>query len=208
LPKSAPRSVSNTLESSVRQAAEQVRVTAQLIQVADQTHLWAQTYEREYRDLFLLQSDIAAHVADSLELGVLPQAFAAAERNPQLSPETHAAYLRGRYFWARRSLLDPTNIRRAKDYFEGVVAAASQFAEGYTALGRLYHFQALYAAPGEKQALRQKAEATLPTALTLNPQLASAHAALASLRFQYDWDWEGGGRLLRYEPLKWGVMLK
>ena len=192
------------LESSVRQADDQLRVTAQLIQVSDQTHLWAQTYERQYRDLFQVQTDIASRVADSLELGVLPQALAAAERNPQLTPDIHVAYLRGRYFWARRTLLDPSMVQRAQEYFQQVVTAAPGFADGHAALGRVYTFLALYAEPDDKQAFRAKAEASFTTALALNPQLASAHAALATARYQYDWDWQGAEQeyreALRLDP--------
>ena len=189
--------VSYVLESSVRQAADQLRVTVTFIQVSDQTQLWAQTYQRQYRDLFQLQAEVASRVADSLELGVFPEALAITERNSQLTPEFHVAYLRGRYFWQRRTLLDPAMVQRAQEYFQQVVAGAPEFAEGHSSLGRLYTFLAMYAEAGQKQAFRAKAEEEFTRALALNPQLAAAHAALATARFQFDWDWQGAEEAYR-----------
>jgi serine/threonine-protein kinase len=95
------------LEGSVREAGPTVRVTAQLIQVSDQTHLWTDTYDRQFRNLFTVQSEIGARVADSLAVGALPDALAAMEPHDQLTPEADAAYIRGRYFWNRRALNFP-----------------------------------------------------------------------------------------------------
>jgi hypothetical protein len=131
------------LEGSVRQAGQRVRVTAQLIQVSDQAHVWAETFEREFSDLFSVQAEIGAHVADSLELEILPQAFAATERHAQLSPDVLAAYLRGRYYWQRRWLDFPANLHRALDHFQRVVSAAPGYADGHAALGQAYGFLSL-----------------------------------------------------------------
>ncbi len=177
------------LEGSVRQAGERVHVTAQLIQVSDQTQLWAETFERELRDLFSVQVEIGAEVAECLAVDVLPKTLATAARHEHLSPDAHAAYLRGKYYWHRRWLEYPANLQRALDHFEGVVAAAPRYAEGYAALGQAYNHLSLYAAPSEKQDLRQRARAALAEALVLESHLASAVATLALIRFQDDWDW-------------------
>jgi eukaryotic-like serine/threonine-protein kinase len=183
------------LEGSVREAGDRVRVAAQLIKVSDQTHVWAETFDREFSDLFSVQVEIGAQVADSLELEILPQAFAASERHAQLGADALAAYLRGRYYWQRRWLDFPSNMQRALDHFQIVVAAAPDYADGHGALGQSYGFLAL-GALSEARGLREKARAALSRALVLDPHLASAHAALGFILFQ-EWDWAAAERELR-----------
>jgi serine/threonine protein kinase/TolB-like protein len=185
------------LEGSVRQAGDRVRVTAQLIQVSDQAHVWVETFEREFSDLFSVQAEIGAHVADSLELEVLPQAFAATERHAQLSPEALAAYLRGQYYWQRRWIEYPANVQRAIEHFRTVVAAAPEYAEGHSALAQSYQSLAWYGAASlERQAALQKAKEAVARALALDARLPSAHATLGTIRL-HDWDWRGAERALR-----------
>jgi TolB-like protein/Flp pilus assembly protein TadD len=186
------------LESSLRQAGQRIRVSAQLIQVSDQTHLWVENYERELGQMFSLQSDIGAHVADALAVDVLPQALAILERHAQLSDATYAAYLRGGYYWHRRWLDFPANVQSAIDQFQEVVRGAPTFAEGYVALARAYHYWSSNpASPAEQQALREKARAALSNALQIDSQLASAKTMLAWIRFRNDWDFTGAERAFR-----------
>ena len=183
------------LEGSVRQAGDRVRVTAQLIHVSDQAHVWSDTFERKVSDVFSLQAEIGAHVADSLELQILPQAFAATERHAQLSPDVLAAYLRGRYYWQRRWLDYPANLQRALDHFQSVVSAAPAYADGHSALGQCYAFQS-FGALSERQALRAKARTALFKALALDPHLASAHSSLGFV-FLQEWEWAAAERSFR-----------
>jgi eukaryotic-like serine/threonine-protein kinase len=185
------------LEGSVRQTGQLVRVTAQFIQVSDQTHLWTETFEREFRDLLSVQADIGGHVADSLQVEVLPSARAVVDRHEQLSADAYAAYLRGRYYWQRRWMDYPANAGRALDRFEAVVAAAPTYAEGHAALGQTYHYLSTYPATRERQLLLHKARAALAQALALDAGLASAHATQAWIAFRNDWDFAGGERGLR-----------
>ena len=183
------------LEGSVRQAGDRVRVTAQLVHVSDQAPVWSETFERTFSDVFSLQAEIGAHVADSLELQILPQAFAATERHAQLSPDVLAAYLRGRYYWQRRWLDYPVNLQRALDHFQKVVSAAPSYADGHSALGQCYAFQS-FGALSERQALRAKARTALSKALALDPHLASAHSALGFV-FLQEWEWAAAERSFR-----------
>ena len=132
------------LEGSVREAGSTVRVTAQLIQVSDQTHLWTETYDRQFRNLFTVQSEIGAHVADSLSVGALPDALAALDPHDQLTPEADAAYMRGRYFWNRRALDFPSNAQLAAENFRSVTQAAPTFAPAHAALGQALHYLSRY----------------------------------------------------------------
>ena len=185
------------LAGSVRQAGERVHVSAQLIQVSDQTQLWSETFERELSDLFSVQVEIGAEVAECLAVDVLPKTLATAARHEQLSPDAYAAYLRGKYYWHRRWLEYPANLQRALDHFRTVVTAAPRYAEGYAALGQAYNHLSLYAAPSEKRALQQEARAALSKALVLDNHLASAIATLALIRFQNDWEWASAERGFR-----------
>jgi serine/threonine protein kinase/TolB-like protein len=185
------------LEGSVRQARNRVRVAAQLIQVSDQAHVWVQTFDRELDDLFSVQNEIGARVADSLELEILPQALATTERNTQVNAEALASYWRGRYYWQRRWLDYPTNLERAVAHFQAAVSAAPAYADGYAALAESYESLAVYGvAPAERKALHEKGRAALDKALALKTQLPSAPVTLAMIHFQ-DWNWDGMERALR-----------
>jgi len=180
------------LEGSVREAGSAVRVTAQLIQVSDQTPLWTETYDRQLRDLFTVQSEIGAHVADSLSVDVLPNALAALERHDALSPEAYADYLRARYFWHRRALEYPTNAQRAFDHFQLVTRAAPAYAPAFAGLGQAYHYLSSYSPSlDQRRVLIDHAKAALARALELDEKSATAQAALAWIRFRTDYEWKG-----------------
>jgi len=186
------------LEGSVREAGPTLRVTAQLIQVSDQTHLWTETYDRQFRNLFTVQSEIGAHVADSLAVDVLPDALAALEPHGELPPEAYADYLRARYFWHRRALDYPANAQRATDYFQSVTRAVPTYAAGFAGLGQAFHYLSSYSASREqRRALIDQAKSALAHAIELDATSATAQAALAWIRFRNDYDWEGAERGFR-----------
>jgi serine/threonine protein kinase/TolB-like protein/Tfp pilus assembly protein PilF len=192
------------LEGSVREAGATIRVTAQLIQVSDQTHLWTETYDRQLRDLFTVQSDIGARVADSLAVGVIPDTVASLERHEQLTPDAYAAYLRGRYFWHQRAVNSPSNLQLATEYFRSVTAAAPNYAPGYAALSQALLYTSRYVRSPKDHPAIQQARAAVAKALALDPTSAMAYTTLASLREGIDWDWEGAEadfrRALSYDP--------
>ena len=177
------------LEGSVREAGASVRVTAQLIQADDQTHLWAETYDRQLRDVFTVQSEIGAHVADSLAVEVLPSALATIESPSQLTPDVYAAYLRGLYLWNRRAVNYPANTQQAADNFQRVTAAAPAYAPGFASLGRTLNYLARYSP--QRTLLVEQARAAASRALDLDSASAQAHATLANIRFREDRDWIG-----------------
>jgi eukaryotic-like serine/threonine-protein kinase len=176
------------LEGSVREAGTAVRVTAQLIQVKDQTHLWAETYDRTLQDLFNVQSEIGAHVADSLAVDVLPHALATIEAPSQLPPDAYAAYLRGRYLWNRRTVNYPSNVQQAADDFQAVTIAAPKYAPGFASLGQTLSYLARYSP--QRLGLVEQARAAASRALALDDGSATALATLAGIRRQ-DRDWIG-----------------
>jgi TolB-like protein len=191
------------LEGSVRQDGRRVRVTAQLIQANDQTHVWAETFERELGDLFSVQVGIGAGVAEALTVDVLPEALATVDRRAQLSADAYAAFRRGQYFFERRALDHPANTRRAVDHFRAVVEAAPQFAEGHAALAEAYRYLAVYAGAAERSILREQAFDAISRALAIDRALPAALVALGSLRID-DYDRSGGFAAFReaiqYDP--------
>jgi TolB-like protein len=197
--------VQYVLEGSVQQWGPRVRVTAQFIEVRDQTHLWAETFDRDIGDLFRIQTEIGGHVADSLQLAVLPAARAAVDRPGYLPSDAYTEYLRGKYYWHRRWLGYPANAQQALDRFLAVVAAAPDYAEGHAALGQTYQYLSI--APAlrtEHQQLLDQARGALSRALTIDPQQASALATQAWIAFRNDWDWRlaerGFDEALRHDP--------
>jgi TolB-like protein/Tfp pilus assembly protein PilF len=170
------------LEGSVRCMEGRVRITVQLIQVDDQTHLWAQSYDRDLADIFQVQREVASRVADSLAFELVPE-FSGSGKIA--SPHAYEAYLRGRYFWNRGS---DSDARIAIEYFQRALQHDPSYALAWSAMadcyGRLVWYAALSPADGGELA---KAAAT--RALELDPGLGEAHASLALVLFWYDWRW-------------------
>ena len=184
--------VAHILEGSVRKAGDQVRITAQLINVADGFHLWSESYDRELEDILALQEEIAGSVAKALkvtllgdEAGVSPQ---------EIDPAAYTAYLHGRYF--RGLGLGEENLETAASYLEQALEIAPDFAPAWALFARVRYSQAgqgyQQLDEGHAQA-RQAAE----RALELDPNLAEAHAALAEVKRAYDWDWQGASAALQ-----------
>src|SRR6266849_6600178 len=120
--------VQYVIEGSVRRDANNVRVTAQLIQTKDQTHVWARQYDRELKDLLHLQGEIAQEIADEIQLTLGDHKQIVSPSQPSLSPQSYEAYdlyLKGRYFWNQRT---NEGIRRAIDYFQQAVAKDPNYA--------------------------------------------------------------------------------
>jgi TolB-like protein/DNA-binding winged helix-turn-helix (wHTH) protein/Tfp pilus assembly protein PilF len=180
------------LEGSVRRDAEKVRITAQLIQVKDQTHLWAHEYDREMKDLLALQEDIARQVAEQTRLVLDRNAPAVRGAAGARSPEAVAAhdlYLKGKYCWNKRTT---EGLQQAGDYFAQAVAVDPAYAEAYAGLASSYALLGAYlAAPAQYM---PKARAAAQRAIELDPGLPEAHAALGWIEENYEWNWAGAER--------------
>jgi TolB-like protein/Flp pilus assembly protein TadD/predicted Ser/Thr protein kinase len=179
--------VDYVLETSVRRDSNRLRITAQLIQVRDQTHLWAETYQRNLPDIFAIQSDVAGRVARSLAVELLPAAKAGMERMPTRNPEAYDAYLKGLYWWNRRT---EAALRKSIDFFQQAIEKDPTYAAAYSGLANSYSVlgnnQFL---PGDET--YPKARASAQMALRLDERLAEAHASLAKVMEDYDWNWTG-----------------
>ncbi|MGA9769934.1 MAG: winged helix-turn-helix domain-containing protein [Blastocatellia bacterium] len=177
--------VGYVLEGSVRRESDRVRITAQLIQVSDQTHMWAETYERSERDLLQLQSDVALRVARSLALELLPSSSKDSTSARSSNPEAYEAYLKGRYLVTKDTLPD---LERSIPYFDQATQKDPNFAPAYAAATDARVLLTTWNNTSAIEVL-SKAKADALKAVELNPRFAEAHAALGFVNFQFEWNW-------------------
>jgi TolB-like protein/DNA-binding winged helix-turn-helix (wHTH) protein/Tfp pilus assembly protein PilF len=175
------------LEGSLRRAGERVRVTAQLVQVHDQSQVWAETYERDLRDVLIVQSEVAEAVARTIAVTLTPDAHARLARARPIHPEAYQDYLRGRFFWYRRT---EAALKQALGYFQKAIAADPGYAPAYSGLADSYSSLGASSIIGglpPRQAMPEAKAAALK-ALQIDGTLAEAHASLAMVHLLYDWD--------------------
>ena len=180
--------VATVLEGSVRKSGKRVRITAQLIQVATDSHLWSDTYDRELDDIFAVQDDIAQSVVKELRaallgegLGAVADAKAKAEVQAAATgradnPEAYRLYLQGRYFIDRMTQVD---LARSVDYFRQAIALDPDFALGWTGLSQAYSTQAGYGWAPVAEGYERARDAA-KRALALAPDLAEGHVRLGT----------------------------
>ncbi len=183
------------LLGSVRRDAGAVRVTAQLIRTRDHAQLWARQYDRQLSGLLTLQDEIAREITDAIEssLGDRAPASKVASTGRPPAPDAYDLYLRGQYFFNRRTDAD---LRTAAGYFEQATRTDSTFARAWAALAAADVLGAVYSVRPPQELVARARTAALK-ALALNPSLAEAHTALALIVQNHDWDWQGAGREFR-----------
>ncbi|HEU4953231.1 MAG TPA: winged helix-turn-helix domain-containing protein, partial [Gemmatimonadales bacterium] len=182
------------LLGSVRRDASTVRVTAELIRARDHARLWAHQYDRQLSGLLTLQDEIAREITDAIQssLGAHPPPRNAAA-GPEPAPDAYDFYLRGQYFLNKRTEVD---IRRAASFFEQSVQRDSGFARAWAALADADVLGAVYTI-GPPQDLVARARVAARQGLALDSTLAEAHAALALIVQNHDWDWQTAEREFR-----------
>ena len=171
------------LEGSVRRGGDRVRVTAQLIQGAEQTHLWAETYERPLTDVLSIQREIAEKITHSLSIQLL-SAATSVSANPHLNLESYDRYLLGLHALGEGTRESET---RAIQYFQEAIAKDPKDARLYAALAGAYDAVTPYYSPPAE--VMPKAKQAALRAVELDPNLASAHVRLGYVRLFFDWDW-------------------
>ena len=168
--------VANILEGSVQKPSDQVRVNVQLIHAATDTHLWADTYDRKLTDVFAVESEIAKTIAERLKAKLTDTAEHVLASRPTENPEAHQLYLKGRYFWNKRTT---ENLQKAIDYFEQAIGKDPAYALAYSGLADVHAVLPYYAATPPKDDA-QKALAAARKAVELDESLAEAHTSLAN----------------------------
>ena len=189
--------VATVLEGSVRKSGKRVRITAQLIEVASDSHLWSETYDRELEDIFAVQDDIAQSVVKELRAALLPErpgtapdtAAAAEVRRASAgrsdNPEAFQLYLHGKFVSER---VNQADTDRAIDLFQRALAIDPNFALAWAGLARVHQVQAGFGFAQIDEGF-ERARQAADQALRIAPDLAEGHIELGSVQQMHDWDW-------------------
>jgi TolB-like protein/DNA-binding winged helix-turn-helix (wHTH) protein len=193
-------SVQYVLENSLRENGNQIRLTAQLIQVKDQTHLWSQDYDYPEKDVLNVEDEVAESVARQIQLRLTSQQQADLARPRPVNPEAFDAYLQGYYLYQRRTAKD---VDMAASYYERATQLDPSYALAWVGLSRVRYWQANEGLIPTEEGQRVAREA-VERALVLDPNLATAHAQMGRLKRQVDFDWVGANasleRAIALEP--------
>ena len=179
------------LEGSVRHAGSQVRITAQLIDATNDTHLWADTYDREYREIFVIQSEIARNIAGALKARLSAAEAKDLQSSAAGNTRAYSLLLQGRSFAIRR---DAPNIARAIDLYNQALAIDSTNARTWAALSDAYLEQSTMTSGEIPADCAVRARNAALKSILLDGNFAGAHIALARILNTFDWDWQGADR--------------
>jgi TolB-like protein/DNA-binding winged helix-turn-helix (wHTH) protein/Tfp pilus assembly protein PilF len=187
--------VDAVVEGTVLRSGEQVRITAQLIQTPADRHLWAESYEGDLHDTLALQKKVARAIAEHIRIELTPKEQAVLKNAKVVNPEAYEAYLKGRYFWNKRTA---DGLERAVDYFDQAIEKDPNYAQAYAGLADSYallgDWEYGVLAPSEAY---PKAKAAAIKALELDNALGEAHTSLAFSLDVFDWDWESAEKEFR-----------
>jgi len=172
------------VEGSVLRAGDKVRITAQLIHAASDTHIWAESYDRDLTNVLSLQSEVAQAIAHAVEAKLTPEEKKRLTGRPAINPAAHELYLKGRYFWNQRG----PGLTKALDFFQRALIEAPGYASAHAGLADAYALLGFYGYAVPIDVMPRAKEAALK-ALTLDPSLAEAHALLGYVHTIFDRQW-------------------
>jgi TolB-like protein/DNA-binding winged helix-turn-helix (wHTH) protein/Tfp pilus assembly protein PilF len=180
--------VDGVVEGTVLRAGNRVRITAELVQVSTDRQIWAESYESPVGDILTLQGQVASAIVNQISVQLTPDDQQRLASSPRpVNPEAYEDYLKGRYYWNKRS---DQGISKAIEYFESATKKDPNYALGYAGLADCYSVVGSTIvgtmAPAEAGL---KAKAAAQKALEMDSSLGEAETSLASVRFNYDWDW-------------------
>jgi TolB-like protein/Tfp pilus assembly protein PilF len=176
--------VANFLEGSVQKVADKVRVNVQLINALTNAHLWAETYDRKLTDVFAVESEIAKIIADTLRAKLTGREVATISARPTENSAAHDLYLKGRFFWNKRSA---TELQKALGYYQQATEEDPNYALAWSGIADVYVLLPLFGGANPKDAY-PKAKEAANKAAGLDPNLAEPHAALGLLASIFDFD--------------------
>ncbi len=181
--------VRTVLEGSVQKAGSRLRITAQLINVADGYHLWSERYDRQIEDLFQIQDEVTLAVVAALKLKLLSSEKASLLKQPTENPEAYQLYLKGRYYWHQRT---EEAVKKGVECFEQAIDIDPNYALAYAGLADSYSLLGLseYSALPPTEAFPKAKQASVK-ALEIDNTLAEAYVSLAFARMYFDWDFLG-----------------
>lgn len=187
--------VDGVVEGSVMRSGDRIRITAQLIRGATDEHLWAESYDRDLRDVLALQREIARGIAGEIKIKLTPQEQQSLATTPAINPSAHEAYLKGLYY--RNQAINTPHpkeeerlLKKSLEYSEQAIKFDPSYALAYSSLARSYH----WLASGDFPQFYPNAKEAALKALALDDTLAEAHGALAYTIWRHEWDFAGAER--------------
>jgi len=181
--------VDAVVEGTVLRVGNRIRITAELVQVSTDQHLWADTYESQMEDVLALQNRVSSAIVNEIRINLTPEDQERLSKTPAVAPEAYENYLKGRYYWNKRS---DENLTKAIGYFEQATHQDPQYALAYAGLSDCYAIisaEIFGTMPAAEAAPKAKAAAL--RSLQIDPTMAEAETSLATVKFNYDWDWSG-----------------
>ncbi|MDH4003174.1 MAG: tetratricopeptide repeat protein [Xanthomonadales bacterium] len=186
--------VANILEGSVRKSGATVRITAQLIDVDTDSHLWSETYDRQLDDIFAIQDEIAQAVVDALKVQLLEPGELAPTVARETDTDAYLLYLRARHTYELgRDTRDDDMVARAIEQYETVLERDPDYALAYAGLSDAYGFQSIRGDLDTHEGYERSREMA-EKALAIDPDLVEALLALADIQLEFDWDMEAAER--------------
>jgi TolB-like protein/DNA-binding winged helix-turn-helix (wHTH) protein/Flp pilus assembly protein TadD len=177
------------VEGSVRRSGNRVRITAQLIQTSDQTHLWGDSFDRGLGDILKLEEDVSRSIAREIRVQLKPPEQPANANTRPINTEAYEAYLKGRYYFGQRHR---GAIEKSIEFYNQAIVKDPNYALAYAGLADSYILLGLFSV--RTADVMPKAESAAARALELDGSLAEAHTSLAGVKAMYDWDWRGAER--------------
>ena len=184
------------VEGAVEMAGNHIRITAQLVDAATDQHIWARTYDREFKDVLILQSEVAQDIAKQIALELTPQQQGKLAEARPVDPDAYQDYWLGRYYWNQRTA---SGLAKAGQYFEQAIQRDPKYAPAYSGLSDYFAFLTLIGGPEvlpPSQAMAKAKQAAFK-AVELDDTSAEAHASKGHVLHNYDWDFAGGERELK-----------
>jgi serine/threonine protein kinase/Flp pilus assembly protein TadD len=184
--------VDAVVEGSVLRVGSRVRITAELIHAATDTHLWGECYERDLQDVLVLQSEVARAIAREIQVAVTAEESKRLASARPVDPEAYEAYLKGRHCWNQRT---EEALKKAAEYFRQAIAKNPRYALAYSGLADAYILlgDTSYGYMPPREAMRE-AKSAAEKALEIDDTLAEAHNSLGAVKDQFDWDLKGAER--------------
>ncbi|UKM65933.1 helix-turn-helix domain-containing protein [Flavobacteriaceae bacterium GSB9] len=177
--------ITHMLEASVQKQTDEVRIVVKLIDAKNDVHIWSDHYERQYKDIFSMQSEVAREIVDQLAVTLTPADEKKIAETPTKNVEAYNLYLKGRFFWDRRTEAD---LKRSIKYFEEAIALDSLYALAYAGLGDAYQVMGWWGWYPREEGF-EKAKVYAEKALLINENISLAHTVLG-INFFNEWDYK------------------